>query len=99
MNLAIKRIDCSVICGYRGKKDQNDAYNNGYSKLKFPQSSHNKKPSWAMDVIPYPSGYDSISQFKKLAKVINKIAAQNSIKLIWGGSWKWKDYAHYELRR
>ena len=50
---AIKIKDFSVICGHRDEKDQNEAYLNNFSKLKFPQSKHNKLPSIAVDIWPY----------------------------------------------
>jgi len=49
--------DCSVLCGQRGEKDQNEAYENGYSKLKYPNSKHNSEPSMAIDVLPYEKNH------------------------------------------
>lgn len=46
------RITCSV----RNEQDQNAAYNAGYSKLKYPDSKHNKIPSMAVDVYPVVGG-------------------------------------------
>ncbi len=45
--------DCTVTCGYRTKEEQTQAYNNGYSQLKWPNSKHNSLPSLAVDVVPY----------------------------------------------
>ena len=50
----ISYIDCSVLCGHRGEEDQNKAYDSGNSKVKWPNGRHNKKPSIAVDVAPYP---------------------------------------------
>lgn len=50
---AIKVKDFSVICGHRSEEDQNEAFDKGFSKLKFPQSKHNKTPSLAVDIYPY----------------------------------------------
>lgn len=41
-NEVIKHYDCSVICGHRGQQEQDQAFHDGRSKLKFPQSKHNK---------------------------------------------------------
>jgi len=55
-NELIKHIDCTVLCGHRGQAEQDAAYNAGNSKLKYPQSKHNKMPSQAVDVMPwYPT--------------------------------------------
>lgn len=45
--------DCSIICGYRGKKAQNEAFTLGNSQLQWPNSKHNSSPSMAIDVAPY----------------------------------------------
>ena len=50
----VKHFDCTVIEGHRGKEKQNEAYNKGNSKIKFPNGKHNKSPSVAVDVAPYP---------------------------------------------
>ena len=53
-NEVVKSFDCTVIEGHRGEKKQNEAYRKGNSKLKYPNGKHNKTPSIAVDVIPYP---------------------------------------------
>lgn len=50
----IKYFDCTILEGYRNEKDQNNAYLDGKSKLKWPNGNHNKIPSLAIDVAPYP---------------------------------------------
>ncbi len=45
--------DNTIVCGHRGEQEQNEAYANGYSKLKWPESKHNKIPSEAVDAVPY----------------------------------------------
>lgn len=93
----IKYYDCSILCCYRTKEDQDKAYKNGYSKLKYPKSKHNTYPSFAIDIAPYPIDWDNINRFYELAGVVKTVAKQMDIKLKWGGSWRWKDYPHYEL--
>lgn len=50
----IKKEDCTILCGTRSKEDQNMMYKTHRSKLKYPQSKHNRLPSKAVDVAPYP---------------------------------------------
>jgi peptidoglycan LD-endopeptidase CwlK len=50
--LATSPIDFTIICGYRGKKDQDKAFSSGASKLKFPNSKHNKWPALGEVAIP-----------------------------------------------
>jgi len=100
MNEAIQYNDFSVVCGYRTKKDQNRAYKDGFSQLRFPKSKHNKKPSLAVDIIPYPSGYTDLKEFFTLATVIKKVAEKHKINLFWGGDFQtFEDLPHWELRR
>ena len=96
-NEVIKEIDCTIVCGHRNEKDQNKAFKNKFSKLKFPKSKHNKKPSLAVDVIPHPSGYYLLQKINELAKIVKRIAKEKKIKIVWGGSWAWKDLPHFEL--
>ncbi len=50
----VKYFDCTIICGHRGEEEQNRAFKNNRSKLEYPKSKHNKEPSLAVDVVPYP---------------------------------------------
>lgn len=49
----ITYFDHSILCGYRDKKDQNKAFKSKFSKLKYPQSKHNKIPSEGIDALPW----------------------------------------------
>jgi peptidoglycan L-alanyl-D-glutamate endopeptidase CwlK len=48
----IKIYDFKILETYRNEEDQNKAFNEGKSKLKYPQSKHNKIPSLAVDIAP-----------------------------------------------
>ena len=49
---AIKVMDFTVLCGHRAEDEQNRVYNEGKSKLQWPKSKHNSKPSIAIDLAP-----------------------------------------------
>jgi len=49
-------MDVTIVCGYRGEEEQNKAYTEKKSGLKFPQSKHNHAPSSAVDIAPYING-------------------------------------------
>jgi peptidoglycan L-alanyl-D-glutamate endopeptidase CwlK len=51
-NHVIQYYDCSVVCGYRTKADQEKAFADGLSKVHYP-GTHSTKPSIAVDVAPY----------------------------------------------
>lgn len=96
---AIQSYDCTVIEGYRNKADQIKMKRDGKSQLTWPNSKHNKKPSLAVDVVPYPIEWDNIERFKTFCWFIKGIAAAKNIKILSGGlDWdNFKDYPHFEL--
>ena len=49
-----KETPIEIICGHRGKYEQDKAFKEGKSKLPFPKSKHNSYPSKALDVCPAP---------------------------------------------
>jgi|19_taG_2_1085344.scaffolds.fasta_scaffold00062_73 peptidoglycan L-alanyl-D-glutamate endopeptidase CwlK len=55
--IAIKYTDFSIIAGHRDKQEQDNKFNSGLSRLKWPSSKHNKEPSQAVDVAPYIRPY------------------------------------------
>lgn len=106
MHLAIKQYDISIVCGYRNAIDQNAAFDSKNSKVHWPNSKHNDYPSKAIDIIPYPDGWDSKEQFYFMAGYIQSIADKVGILIRWGGDWDrdgdlddqtFMDLAHFEL--
>ena len=75
-------MDFSIGTGFRGEKEQNDAYDKGYSQVKFPNSKHNKQPSEAADVVPYINGkmdWDTVDNFLHLSEIIKRVASEIGI--------------------
>lgn len=98
--------DCSIIKGHRGKAEQEIAFLGGKSKLNFPQSKHNKLPSLAVDVQPYPYYEGDLKRWFKFAGVVMAVAELEGVKLRWGGDFNMNgDYSdqtfidlfHWEL--
>jgi peptidoglycan L-alanyl-D-glutamate endopeptidase CwlK len=99
MNEVIKHTDISILCGHRGEEEQNKAFNEGKSKVRFPFSKHNKTPSLAVDIAPYPIDWSDIQRFKDLAEIVKECAEKLDISVEWGGDWvKFKDYPHWQLK-
>ena len=89
---------CAVICGFRGRHEQEKAYMAGKSKAKWGQSKHNFKPSHAVDVVPLPLDWNDIPAFEKLGEKIMAKAKELGIKVKWGKYFKGLvDYPHFEL--
>jgi len=99
MNAAIEHYNFTVLCGHRGQEEQDAAYSKGTSKLKYPMSKHNKIPSLAVDIAPYPIEWRNTYKFEVLAHIVKGLAKEMNIDIVWGGDWKtFKDYPHYELK-
>lgn len=89
---------CAVLCGFRGRYEQDKAYYGGRSKAKWGMSKHNVSPSLAVDVVPLPIDWNNIESFEKLGEKIMQKAAELNINIRWGRDFKGlKDYAHFEL--
>lgn len=98
-NEVVKTRDCSVISSYREKEEQDELYYLKLSKLLYPDSKHNKIPSLAVDVIPFPViAWKDIEGFKQFVSIVKKTAKRLNIDIINGGEWELKDYPHYELK-
>jgi len=111
-NEVIKHFDCTIICGHRNSKAQFKAYNEGFSKLQYPDSCHNKIPAIAVDVIPYPINWKNINRMRLFAGYVLgivsqlKAAGKISHNIRWGGDWdrdtimkdqRFNDNPHFEL--
>ncbi|MCP4442857.1 MAG: M15 family metallopeptidase [Aureispira sp.] len=98
--------DVSILCGHRTEEEQNKAFNENKSKVTFPNSKHNSKPSSAVDIAPYPIDWDDTERFKLLTKVVLSVAKEMGINIRWGGDWDmdgdttdqtFNDLPHFEL--
>lgn len=93
-DLAPYVLDITVLCGFRGEAEQNQAVADGTSKLRWPDSKHNQKPSRAVDVVPYPIEWKDSRQELILRGYILATAARLGIR-VRTISW---DLPHFELR-
>ena len=102
----IKEFDCSILCGHRGKEEQDYYFHNGLSKRSFPNSKHNVSPSLAIDVAPYPIDWDDERRFYLLAGYVLATANRLHIPLRMGCDWdgdmdlkdqNFHDLPHFEI--
>lgn len=112
-NRVIKRRDCSITEGFRGPSAQKYVFKVGLSKVDWPDSKHNKHPSMAVDVVPWPEKWASVSAFTFLCEIVfnewwkmEKEGLTEGFKLRWGGDWDgdgdrtdqtFHDLPHWEL--
>jgi peptidoglycan L-alanyl-D-glutamate endopeptidase CwlK len=93
----IKTRDCTILCGERGEEEQTKPFNEGHSTVEYPKSRHNRKPSDAVDVAPYPIDWEDIDRFCEFAGYVLRVAEELGIKVKWGGNWTtFKDYPHWQ---
>lgn len=83
LSMAILITDFSITCGHRPKDIQNMYFVSGASRVRYPNSKHNKEPSQAFDIMPYDKRWGALTgnvmQNRKIAKdlqVTEQAAAQ-----------------------
>jgi len=111
-NEVVKHVDCTIICGHRGQKEQDAAFNARpqLSKVKWPNGKHNQTPSLAVDAMPYPVNWSdspaNIEHLNYFAGIVQGIALSMGIRIRWGHDWNqdgkpdtsgFCDRPHYEL--
>lgn len=85
--------DLTVLCGYRGKAEQDKAFRDGASKLLYPHSKHNRVPAMAVDIAPFPLDWQNTARFEAVRKLVLERASALGIR-IRVISW---DLPHFEL--
>ena len=107
-NEVIKHVDCSVLEGHRSGERQDKLYDEGKTKVRYPNGRHNSSPSRAVDVTPYPVNWKDRERQTLFAGFVLGIANQMGINIRWGGDWdqdfevqdnKFDDFPHFELKK
>jgi peptidoglycan L-alanyl-D-glutamate endopeptidase CwlK len=110
-NAVIEVFDCTVVDGHRGEEKQNDLYERGLSKVRYPNSEHNIYPSKAIDLAPFDPflgriNWNDTLTFYYFAGIVMGIAVEQGLLLRWGGDWDmdddlddqtFVDLAHFEI--
>ena len=111
-NEVIKHINCSVLVGRRDEAEQNEAFANKRSKLKYPDSTHNEEPSRGVDVAPWYKKAPHIrwwdtKKFYYFGGIVLGVATEMGINIRWGGDWDqdhdlgdqdFNDLVHFEIK-
>ena len=99
--VAIKYYDFKIIEGYRGKVEQNAAFESGASRVKWPDSYHNRKPSRAADIYPWPIENVKTKEYEDrcryMAGHIMAVAQMLGYRVKWGGDWD-QDLKHNDQK-
>jgi len=105
-NEVIKYTDCTVLWGFRDKREQEKAFLEGKSTVHFPYSLHNRYPSRAIDLAPWPLDWSDIRRFYYFGGFVVGVANKLDIPIRWGGDWdgdfqvkdqNFNDLVHFEL--
>lgn len=93
----LQEWDHSILCGVRPKEDQNKAFNDGKSKLQWPDSKHNvtepDELAMAVDAGPYPLDWDNRERWIGFGCYVLGVADELyrqgviSHRIRWGGDW------------
>lgn len=98
-----------VVEGHRPRDRQDEAFEQGKSKVQWPDSKHNDYPSNAVDLAPLKDGkidWNDKHQWYHLGGFVMGMASALGIKIRWGGDWdgdqdlkdqKFFDLPHFEL--
>ena len=84
----------------------NKLYDEGRTKVRYPDGRHNFNPSRAVDVTPYPVNWEDRERQTLFAGFVLGTARSMGINLRWGGDWdqdfqvmdnRFDDFPHFEL--
>lgn len=109
----IRYCDHTILTGHRTEEVQQQMYDSQRSKVQWPNSKHNSKPSKAVDASPYPipknwgeDHWKDMAKFYAFAAVVQYEARRLGYKIRFGGDWdqdgdftdqKFDDLVHFEL--
>jgi len=108
----IKTFDCTVLEGHRNQVEQDKDFEEGKTKLKWPNGKHNATPSNAVDIAPCPLDFSDTQRFHYFAGFVmgtaQRLKDEGKVthSLRWGGDWNrnwevkdenFRDLCHYEL--
>lgn len=105
-NEIILHYDCTIICGHRGREEQEKALLEGTSKVPFGKSKHNAYLSHAVDALPYPIDWRDDERNYHFGGFVRGIAVMMHIPIRCGHDWdgdtilddqKFIDLPHFEL--
>lgn len=95
LRFAIKFIDFKVLECHRTEARQNQLFEQGLTKVRWPDSRHNSLPSLAVDFAPYPIDWSDTDRFYYTAGIIMGVGElflyvtglNRKYRLRYGGDW------------
>lgn len=107
-HVIISGRDNTIVTGHRYEEEQNEKFNKGFSKIKWPNGKHNSIPSDAVDSAPYLEGKATWNRQQALyyAGFVMGVAWLLGIEIRCGADWDcdgsvtdqgFHDETHFEL--
>lgn len=98
--------DITILEGHRSNERQEMLFRQGTTKLRAGESKHNKTPSLAVDVAPYPLDWNDRERWLLFCGFVKGIAAGMGVCIRSGADWdgdgytndqRFHDMPHFEL--
>ena len=95
LQFAVRFVDFTVLVGFRDKEQQDKEFAEGDSKVRWPNSKHNKVPAEAVDIAPYPIDWSNRERFYYVSgfvmgagsAMLYFLGLDKKLKLRFGGDW------------
>lgn len=87
MEIVLQHRDCSILEGHRDEAKQTEYFETGKSKIEWPDGEHNKKPSNAIDAVPYPIDWDDTERMRAFVFFVKGVATGLGYKVRLGADW------------
>ena len=107
LHKVLEIMDIKVLEGHRDNDRQDKLLKQGLTKLKGGDSKHNRVPSLAVDVAPYPVDWKDEARFAYMAGLAKGIGHELGVNIRWGGDWdldgelsdnRFNDLPHLEIK-
>ena len=97
LSAKVRHPDIHVSWSYRDEVSQDQAVQEGKSKLAYPKSAHNKLPALAIDLFQINEAGQALWN-KSFFEQLDHENEQAQIKIKWGGNWvNLGDDDHWEV--
>lgn len=84
--------DMTIIEGHRNEERQNYAFEQGFSKKRWPDGKHNTIPAMAVDAAPYHPQrphihWSDIDEMEAFSRLVLAVADELEVPMRWGADW------------
>ena len=104
--VVLEICDCAILEGHRPQEVQEQYFEDGRSRVNWPDGKHNTGPSKAVDAAAFPIDWNDKVKFYYFAGIVKGVSEIMEIPIRWGGDWDgdgdlhdqtFMDLVHFEL--